>query len=584
MRQSIFCAFLLITSLVFSQNRKMLTDKQFLELQDKTKRFINSNVDSAFVFANRIEQSQNATHKVFALAAKSYLYQLKRDSIQSKKYYAEANNLLIQIPNGQERLKSQAFLLNCGGLSEWKRLNFGKALSLFLEGKKISKKAGDLIQVVKFNNNIALINSEVGNFKLAIKASREMDAFTDEIEYLYAHDQFIRSKSNINLNLGTFYEKYYANNKSQKKLLDSAEYYYKKTLNYSNNLLVTKINAKLNLGNVYFLKRDMPRAKKNYEEVLFLTKEDGNLVEEYYTTLYNLGNLCFTQNKYDESLVYFLKMDSIYKLNKIEKEQSINSNYYLAKIYNSYGNASKARAYSKAYIESYENNELKLNDETSEVNVKLNHEEVKKEMFAIQKKYKNDLMLRYFFTGLLIVLIAMFFYFKSKRDRKKVNAKVNAIIEKYKLDQLSINSTEVKDTFEELTDSQEKKEGVSINLDEEKENEILGKLIVLEKKLYYLKPDFTQQSVAKKIKTNTTYLSYVVNKKFGKSFSEYSNELKINYAINEMISNPVYRKYSTQAIAESVGFKNAVSFTRSFNKRTGVTPAQFIKRLESNLV
>ncbi|WP_379733599.1 helix-turn-helix domain-containing protein [Flavobacterium sp. GCM10023249] len=584
MRQSIFCAFLLITSLVFSQNRKMLTDKQFLELQDKTKRFINSNVDSAFVFANRIEQSQNATHKVFALAAKSYLYQLKRDSIQSKKYYAEANNLLIQIPNGQERLKSQAFLLNCGGLSEWKRLNFGKALSLFLEGKKISKKAGDLIQVVKFNNNIALINSEVGNFKLAIKASREMDAFTDEIEYLYAHDQFIRSKSNINLNLGTFYEKYYANNKSQKKLLDSAEYYYKKTLNYSNNLLVTKINAKLNLGNVYFLKRDMPRAKKNYEEVLFLTKEDGNLVEEYYTTLYNLGNLCFTQNKYDESLVYFLKMDSIYKLNKIEKEQSINSNYYLAKIYNSYGNASKARAYSKAYIESYENNELKLNDETSEVNVKLNHEEVKKEMFAIQKKYKNDLMLRYFFTGLLIVLIAMFFYFKSKRDRKKVNAKVNAIIEKYKLDQLNINSTEVKDTFEELTDSQEKKEGVSINLDEEKENEILEKLIVLEKKLYYLKPDFTQQSVAKKIKTNTTYLSYVVNKKFGKSFSEYSNELKINYAINEMISNPVYRKYSTQAIAESVGFKNAVSFTRSFNKRTGVTPAQFIKRLESNLV
>ena len=218
------------------------------------------------------------------------------------------------------------------------------------------------------------------------------------------------------------------------------------------------------------------------------------------------------------------------------------------------------------------------------MNVKLNHEEVKKEMFAIQKKYKNDLMLRYFFTGLLIVLIAMFFYFKSKRDRKKVNAKVNAIIEKYKLDQLNINSTEVKDTFEELTDSQEKKEGVSINLDEEKENEILEKLIVLEKKLYYLKPDFTQQSVAKKIKTNTTYLSYVVNKKFGKSFSEYYNELKINYAINEMISNPVYRKYSTQAIAESVGFKNAVSFTRSFNKRTGVTPVQFIKRLESNLV
>ena len=81
------------------------------------------------------------------------------------------------------------------------------------------------------------------------------------------------------------------------------------------------------------------------------------------------------------------------------------------------------------------------------------------------------------------------------------------------------------------------------------------------------------------LKTNTTYLSYVVNKRFGKSFGEYSNELKINYVINEMITNHMYRKYSTQAIAESVGFKNAVSFAKSFRKRTGVSPAQFASNI-----
>ncbi|WP_242499181.1 AraC family transcriptional regulator [Flavobacterium sp. 140616W15] len=71
------------------------------------------------------------------------------------------------------------------------------------------------------------------------------------------------------------------------------------------------------------------------------------------------------------------------------------------------------------------------------------------------------------------------------------------------------------------------------------------------------------------------------NWRFGKTFSEYSNELKINYVINELIANPKYRKYSTQALAESVGFKNAVSFTKSFSKRTGVTPTQFTKKLET---
>ena len=102
---------------------------------------------------------------------------------------------------------------------------------------------------------------------------------------------------------------------------------------------------------------------------------------------------------------------------------------------------------------------------------------------------------------------------------------------------------------------------------------------MLEDKLEYLKEDYTQQYVAKKIKTNTTYLSYIINKNFEKSFSEYANELKINYVINEMIANPLYRKYSTQAIAESVGYKNASSFTKSFSKRTGVTPVQFAKNI-----
>jgi YesN/AraC family two-component response regulator len=321
-----------------------------------------------------------------------------------------------------------------------------------------------------------------------------------------------------------------------------------------------------------------------YLEVLFLTKQDPGLIKEYYTTLYDLGSLCFTRKEYDESLVYFQKVDSIYKIHKIDQWQFANSNYYQAKIYNIYGDADKASAFSKAYIESYEENEFKLSKEAFEVNLKLNHEDVKKEMLDIQEKYKYDILLKYFGIGALIVLFVLLLVIKSRRDKKKINEKVNAIIGQYKIEQQSTititeNSLSEIEGKKETSDSNVKKEVVSISLDEEKENEILEKLASLEKKFYYLKPDFTQQAVAKKIKTNTTYLSYVVNKKFNKTFSEYSNELKINYAINEMISNPTYRKYSTQAIAESVGFKNAVSFTRSFNKRTGVTPAQFVKRL-----
>lgn len=579
--------FLFITNTFFSQNKTVLSDSEYIILQDKVRALTNSKIDSAFIIANKIEASNNNSHKAFAIGIKSYLFQINGDSVKSKQYYSLAFKFLDKIPSGVEKTKLNAYLLNYGGLSDWKRSNFSAALNKYQEGKRLSEKAGDLIQVVKFNNNIALINSKVGNFKMAISASKESDKFTDKIGYLYTKDQFIRNKSTINLNLGAFYEEYYIVNKSKKYLLDSAEYYFKKSLNYSKDLIVNKINAKINLGNIYYQKNDLLKAKHVYQEVLFIAKEDSNLANEYYNTVYNLGDLCFTLKRYEEALVYFQKVDSLYEINKTNKLPFINSNYYQAKIHNIFKNADKATEHSNIYIDNFEKSGLKMNEETFRVNLKLNHTIVKKEMIDIQNKYKYQILTRNFLIGFLLFLIVMVFFIKSNSDKKKVDKKVNAIIDAHKLNQENISGklSEVDQVaaiqFKE-TNNLNKKETGSVNIDEEKEKEIIYKLSVLESKLYYLKADFTQQAVAKKIKTNTTYLSYVVNKKFNKTFSEYSNELKINYAINEMISNPTYRKYSTQAIAESVGFKNAVSFTKSFNKRTGATPVQFVKRLETN--
>jgi YesN/AraC family two-component response regulator len=165
------------------------------------------------------------------------------------------------------------------------------------------------------------------------------------------------------------------------------------------------------------------------------------------------------------------------------------------------------------------------------------------------------------------------------REKNKSEIKFKNIIEEYQ------HNLEIKNVTQLLSSENINEEIVKTNqnsvltLDEEKEKQIFNKLKLLEDKLIFLNQDFTLQFVAKKIKTNTTYLSYVVNKNFGKNFSEYANELKINYAINEMISNQTYRKYSTLAIAESVGFKNATSFTRTFSKRTGLSPVQFAQKL-----
>lgn len=574
--------FFFITSAVFSQKNSLLSFKEYVLLQDKVRASANSNVDSAFIFVNKIEKSSDYSHKTFASGAKAYLYQLKDDSIKSKKYYEQAFKFLEKVKQSKEKRILNADLLNYGGLIDWRKNNLKAAFDKFEKGLNIAKKENDQIRMVKFYMNISLINIEVGNYKAAILSLKESNKITNQIKHSFSEEKFTNYKSNINFNLGRAFEKAYGRNYSNPKLLDSAEHYYTKAILYSKNYQNTKLNSKMSLENIYYMKNDLPNAEKVYYDVLLYSKEN-NLQPELFIASYNLGSLFFDIKDYDKSLYFFKKVDSIYQMNKVNDLYYVNSNYYLAKIYTIKNNPQEALKYSEKYFDKFEQIQSKLDNEVQEVNFRLGNVNVKKDMEELQAKNQNKIrfwnLMIFLFVGVLLVLIVL--YIKSIKKKRETDRKVNALIEEYKL-RLELNESLPENiNKDEAIAESTPKSTVKMNLDLEKEEEIYEKLKQLEKKHYYLNSDFTQQSVAKKIKTNTSYLSYVVNKRFGKTFSEYSNELKINYVINELITNSKYRKYSTQALAESVGFKNAISFTKSFSKRTGVTPTQFTKKLET---
>ncbi|MFV8347621.1 helix-turn-helix domain-containing protein [Flavobacterium sp. ZB4P13] len=556
-----------------------MSNKEYLILQDKVRMLTNSNIDSAFIYTNRIGNSSNNFHKGFAAGAESYLFQIKGDSIKSRQIYKEAFIHLNKISPSKEKRKLNAYLLNYGGLSDWKRGSFSKALDKYQEGEKLSESIGDQIQVVKFKNNIALIKGEVGNYKSAISTSKQTNKILDEIGYLFSKEQFSINKSNVNLNLGKFYEDYYKKNNGRTELLDSAQFFYNKAVIYSEEMSYNKVRAIMNLANIYYLKNNFIEAEKNYQSVLIIAK-DNDFENEYFKTIYNLGNLYYFNKDYKKALIFLKKVDSAYYSKKNNQMEFLKSNYYQAKIYSSVNNLEEAAKHSEIYLSNYEKSEFKLNKEITEVNFKLSEEGLKSEMYKIQKGYRYKSMFNRLTISFFLILVGLLLLLVINNTKKKriAERKIAELTEKYKLNEFNDLSV-----ISENYNSKEialKNSIVTISL--EKEKEILEKLKILEKKSYYLKPDFTQQYAARKIKTNTSYLSIIVNKHYNKTFSGYLNELRINYVIKEMISNSIYRKYSTQAIAESAGFKNAVSFTKSFNKRTGVTPVQFIKGLEKN--
>lgn len=575
-----FVLFFVLNSAV-SQHKKALTEEEYLVLQDKIRLNINVNVDSAVVYANKMAKSNNDKHLAFSNGVLSYLLQLKVNPVKSKEKYQLALNYWNKMPESRDKTQLRSYLYNYAGLSEWKRANFSKALENYQEGLKLSIQIGDIIQVVKFKNNIASINDAVGNYRLAIKNLIQLDNFVNKNESVYSKEQFLNNKSNINLSLASSYENFYMKNQSKKILLDSAEYFYKKTISYSQNFTDNKIVAKLSLGNIYSWKKDYDNAEKTYYDIVFLAHQN-NMPDLLCTANYNLGDIYYSKKKYDKALVFFKKTDSIAAITKTNELAYLKSNYYQAKIYNILKEPDLAYKHSKVYLDNYEKSEAKLNEEVLEVNYKLGVGGLTDEMVTIQEKYKYDVFinrsLKIFYVLLFITVV--FLLIKNIRDKNKAHKKMNALIEEFKANLEKKAQPEIEEiVLEPEEEIQLKKENVNLSIDEAKENKIVEKLLALESKLEYLNADFTLPYVAKKIKTNTTYLSYVVNKRFGKSFGEYSNELKINYVINEMITNHMYRKYSTQAIAESVGFKNAVSFAKSFRKRTGVSPAQFANNI-----
>jgi len=570
--------FLVFSILGFSQNTR-LSDAEYQKLHDKARFLINSNIDSSFIYANKIEKSNSNLHKSFAFGIKSYLYQLKGDSIKSKQLYKQSFVYLDKVPNSIEKTKHHSYLLNYGGLSESIRGNLSHALLKYEEGKKIAKKTNDIVQLVKFGYNIASLYGSAGNYKLAIKEVRNSDKILDKYQLKISKEKYENNKSNINICLGSSYEALY-NLNSDEKSLDSSKYFYAKAISFSNNLLSNRISAKSGLGNIYYHKDNYSEAIKTYLS-LFVDLKENNQKMESAQIYYNMAISYYCTKKFDEALVHFAKSDSIYQTNKLDKSLYLDSNYYQAKIYEIKKEPTKALEHAKIYLDNFELNEIKLNNKKNEINSLLGKKDIESEMIQISQKYRKQVLIESLLKwgGIALIVLLIAFLLISYRNKKVNDKKFNNLLLEF---ETIANNKKGIENNEDSSDVVKNKKNSSFNLDEEKENELLQKLSKLIDKKEFLKEGFTLLYVANKIKTNTTYLSYVVNKEFEKSFSDYINELKINYAINEMITNSTYRKYSTQAIAESVGFKNAVSFTKSFNKRTGLTPVQFIKEFEKS--
>ncbi len=92
----------------------------------------------------------------------------------------------------------------------------------------------------------------------------------------------------------------------------------------------------------------------------------------------------------------------------------------------------------------------------------------------------------------------------------------------------------------------------------------------------YLDPELSLSELAKRLKTNTSILSAVINQCFGKNFNDFVNEYRIS-EFEQLSKSKDYKNLTILAIAYDCGFNSKATFNRSVKKLRQVSPSELMQ-------
>jgi YesN/AraC family two-component response regulator len=521
--------------------------------------------DSALFFMDELSKTKNIPYKTFAYAASLYLKTRDKYPINFESYKDSIHKYLPKI---KENNTNYALLFDIHillGNTYKRRGQMKSALDYYLKAENYALIMNDVVRIVKIKGNVALIYQDMNQldnsleqinttlkivennkeklgkqyssrkFKTLLNTSAIYNSLLKERNDIHRYgDSAIhylnRILSDKELNLSKFkygqvYE-YLATTYTLKKEYAEAEPFFQKSIEYysESNTKAYLYKAHYNNGLNYLKMNDLQKSKKSFLEVLSI-KKDTTLDPNFINSLKHLSEIYVKQNNKDSASYYFTKHQNLL-----------------------------AKANKRAEIENEKI--LSSTDETYALKKKIEN------LKETNKKSKN-LFTSSIITLIIIIIISVFII--SKNIREKRNAKK-------RLEHLLDNSKkEVKETTN------------SVSITNEHHIEVIEGLKKIEKNLFFLKEEFNLYTTAKKIGTNTTYLSKIIKDYKKMTFSEYTNDLRIKYIVNKLNTDKKVRAYTTQAIGEIGGYKNAKSFTRIFKKYTGITPYQFIEKIETEL-
>lgn len=325
---------------------------------------------------------------------------------------------------------------------------------------------------------------------------------------------------------------------------------------------------------------------KNYKEAIisFLSVEKELLKNKDYENLaisyYFLGKTYDQTQREKEAINYFLKTDSLsFALNKfipvtrdgyerlIDYYKKEDNQVEQLKYINHLFYADSVMAHNNKYI---------AKDIYKKYDTPILLQD--KELLINKLANKNNSLQWFLILSSLLVLVLLVIFFRTRKRLRRYQKQAVILLENVEIE----NSNKVR-TVESENRLNNNQKGKS-TLSEENFQEIKTKIIHFESSKGFIQNNLTLGKLAEDLDTNRDYLSKFINEEKGKNFSQYLNELRINYILLELKNDKKLRKYTISAIASEVGFSNSESFSNAFRRTTGTLPSFYIKLLEKESI
>ncbi|NML70761.1 helix-turn-helix transcriptional regulator [Chryseobacterium sp. RP-3-3] len=440
-----------------------------------------------------------------------------------------------------------------------------EALNNYILGLKYAKEKGNKRQIAFAEISIAYLNNYIGKHYEAVKKLKY---------YLYNAPYLSESElADIHLNLTSTY--------LDIQKMDSAKVLIREGLQLSKNNNIYRYNQYLSIFGLYNLKL------KNYQIAIDNLKQSkkyfidaqSDALSINYATLY-LGQSYAGLGQKEKAVKNFIAIDSTVQKTHNTFPELREVYPYLIEYYKEKNDKEKQLYYIDRFLKIDKQLDSRFRYISRELPRRYDTPNLINEKAKIISELENRKIVLYFSICILILILflVLYLYYKSEKKNKKIAQelvqsvynKVDVLIIKDEFDDISSNLMQFENTEPKI---------IRLTSEDIAQN-ILKELNSFEAKELFLQKGITLNNVAKRVKTNTRYLSEIINIYKGKNFATYLNDLRIDYAIKKLAKDKKFRSYKLSAIAEELGYNNEQAFALAFKKKTGTPLTVYIKEID----